>query len=503
MRLLARILGPMPFARLSATHTVCNFADSFFAVSLAGSLFFNVSVGAARPRVIAYLLVTLAPFLLLAPVVGPLIDRFARTEQASSRPRPCSGEGFCASSSRVTSRTCCSTRRCSASSSSTRPTPSRRARSCRGSSPTTAISSRRTRASPASPLLPACSAAPSRSGSSTRPTLRRCCGSRRCSTSPRPTSPCCIPADTTQPLPEPEVERVELRLSTVRAAAAAMGVLRGATGFLVFLVAFGLKRAAEPLWFFGAVAAASVAGSLLGTIVSPALRKRFSRTEPLFVFALVIAGVVSLVAALWSARAGDVAAVFAVALGANIGRQSFDSVLQRDAPDAAHGRAFAALRNALPADLGRRGAAGGRAAADPAPRARGPGLRLRADGCALRDVPQDRERHRRGRPGMPRPRRPTRARSVSIQREPLCGIGLGEVGVGAHGTGHRVEALLLRRPERRAFGRRTQIGGAAVRGDRIARVLEPEERGDLAEGAPFLAKGERLLVAPLFLVLLT
>ena len=36
MRLLARILGPMPFARLSATHTVCNFADSFFAVSLAG-----------------------------------------------------------------------------------------------------------------------------------------------------------------------------------------------------------------------------------------------------------------------------------------------------------------------------------------------------------------------------------------------------------------------------------------------------------------------------------
>ena len=73
-----------------------------------------------------------------------------------------------------------------------------------------------------------------------------------------------IPADTTQPLPEPEVERVELRVPTVRAAAAAMGVLRGATGFLVFLVAFGLKRDAEPLWFFGAVAAASVAGGFIG-----------------------------------------------------------------------------------------------------------------------------------------------------------------------------------------------------------------------------------------------
>ena len=33
--------------------------------------------------------------------------------------------------------------------------------------------------------------------------------------------------------------------------------------------------------------------------------------------------------------------MFAVALGANVGRQSFDSVLQRDAPDAARGRAFA------------------------------------------------------------------------------------------------------------------------------------------------------------------
>ena len=150
-----------------------------------------------------------------------------------------------------------------------------------------------------------------------------------------------IPADTAQPLPEPEVERVELRVPSVRAAAAAMGALRGATGFLVFLVAFGLKRDAEPLWFFGAVAAASVAGGFMGTIVSPVLRDRFRRTEPLFVVALAVAGAVSLVAAIWSVRVAEVAAVFAVALGANIARQSFDSVLQRDAPEAARGRAFA------------------------------------------------------------------------------------------------------------------------------------------------------------------
>ena len=67
-----------------------------------------------------------------------------------------------------------------------------------------------------------------------------------------------IPPSRADRLPDVGVERNELRSPRVHASAAAMGVLRGAIGFLVFLVAFGLKRDAEPLWFFGAVAAASV-----------------------------------------------------------------------------------------------------------------------------------------------------------------------------------------------------------------------------------------------------
>ena len=123
-----------------------------------------------------------------------------------------------------------------------------------------------------------------------------------------------------------------------------MGVLRGAIGFLVFLVAFGLKRDAEPLWFFGAVAAASVSGGLIGTIVSPALRQRLRRDEPLLVIALTVACVVCALAAILHSRPGEIAAVSGVALGANIGRQSFDSVLQRDAPDAARGPRFRGSR---------------------------------------------------------------------------------------------------------------------------------------------------------------
>jgi len=50
--------------------------DAVITVALAGSLFFSVPTGEARTRVALYLLITMAPFALLAPVLGPLLDRF-------------------------------------------------------------------------------------------------------------------------------------------------------------------------------------------------------------------------------------------------------------------------------------------------------------------------------------------------------------------------------------------------------------------------------------------
>ena len=43
------------------------------AVSLAGSLFFNLSIDAARPRIILYLAITMAPFAVVAPLIGPFV----------------------------------------------------------------------------------------------------------------------------------------------------------------------------------------------------------------------------------------------------------------------------------------------------------------------------------------------------------------------------------------------------------------------------------------------
>jgi hypothetical protein len=64
-----------PFGRLALTHVLMTAGDTLFAVSLAGSLFFSISPTAAKDKVLLYLLVTMGPFAVVAPALGPLIDR--------------------------------------------------------------------------------------------------------------------------------------------------------------------------------------------------------------------------------------------------------------------------------------------------------------------------------------------------------------------------------------------------------------------------------------------
>jgi MFS family permease len=49
--------------------------DAFVAVALAGTVFFNTSLHEARSQVVLYLVLTVAPFTLLAPFIGPMLDR--------------------------------------------------------------------------------------------------------------------------------------------------------------------------------------------------------------------------------------------------------------------------------------------------------------------------------------------------------------------------------------------------------------------------------------------
>lgn len=67
--------GESGLGRLIELHAVNTAGDALIAVALANTLFFSVPVGEARNRVALYLLITMAPFALMAPVVGPLLDR--------------------------------------------------------------------------------------------------------------------------------------------------------------------------------------------------------------------------------------------------------------------------------------------------------------------------------------------------------------------------------------------------------------------------------------------
>src|SRR5262245_24206550 len=68
--------GEAGMIRLLDLHAASIAGDTLVAVGLAGTIFFSVPAGEARGRVALYLLVTMLPFALLAPVVGPILDRF-------------------------------------------------------------------------------------------------------------------------------------------------------------------------------------------------------------------------------------------------------------------------------------------------------------------------------------------------------------------------------------------------------------------------------------------
>ncbi len=49
--------------------------DAFVTIALAGTLFFSTSLDQARGRIALTLIITMAPFAVLAPVIGPMLDR--------------------------------------------------------------------------------------------------------------------------------------------------------------------------------------------------------------------------------------------------------------------------------------------------------------------------------------------------------------------------------------------------------------------------------------------
>ena len=67
--------GESGLARLVELNAVQSAGDAALTLSLAGTIF-SIPTGEARGQVALFLLLTMAPFTVLAPLIGPLLDRF-------------------------------------------------------------------------------------------------------------------------------------------------------------------------------------------------------------------------------------------------------------------------------------------------------------------------------------------------------------------------------------------------------------------------------------------
>lgn len=64
-----------PFGRLALVHSLMSAGYTALTVGLAGTLFLSITPKAAEGRVLLYLLITIAPFAVVAPALSPLLDR--------------------------------------------------------------------------------------------------------------------------------------------------------------------------------------------------------------------------------------------------------------------------------------------------------------------------------------------------------------------------------------------------------------------------------------------
>src|SRR5687768_2201127 len=329
----------LPFARFARTHALLGAGDALVALALAGSLFFSISPDAARGRVAAYLAVTMAPFAVVAPLIGPFLDRREGGRRAmvigsaGVRAVVCMlmidhldslllfpeafallvlAKGYGVARAALVPRL------------------------VREASELVEANSKLSiitglagfaAAVPGIALLQlgaewVLALAAIVFGLATVAAVR-------------------VPRESIAPTaPATREERAELRAAGVLLAASSMAMLRALVGFLAFFLAFWLREDDAPSWWFGAALGASAVGALLGAAVAPALRRKVPE-ERILLGCTIGVSLGALVAARIGGRPAVAVLAAVVGLAASVGRLAFDSIVQRDAPDADQGRSFA------------------------------------------------------------------------------------------------------------------------------------------------------------------
>ena len=134
-------------------------------------------------------------------------------------------------------------------------------------------------------------------------------------------------------------EITELHGSGVRHAALSMMLLRGIVGFLFFHVAFWLRdERAGTAWFALALGLSSLA-TMLANAISPMLRRWISERTMMTVSLTVISVTGVFAGVFGGISAGIILIAVCNGMG-SIGRLAFESIIQREAPDANRARTF-------------------------------------------------------------------------------------------------------------------------------------------------------------------
>lgn len=143
------------------------------------------------------------------------------------------------------------------------------------------------------------------------------------------------------PEPPSEARTVERRGRIAELATAAAGTagLRAAHGFLLFLVAFALRRAGDPASWLGVLMVGGATGQLLGDLLAPHL-PRGIREEAIVLIALAAAGGAALFAFATFSLVTLTAFTLLAGTATRLGQLAFASLMQRSAPSSAHGRVF-------------------------------------------------------------------------------------------------------------------------------------------------------------------
>ncbi len=139
---------------------------------------------------------------------------------------------------------------------------------------------------------------------------------------------------------------LQMIVPEVTVALSAMTVLRGTFGFLTFFLAFELRAEHAATWWYGFILLTSGIGGLAGSMSVPTIR-RFLSEQQLIVSALALTAALGVLVALWGSIWAQPLLTLAVGYSSTAAKPAFDSIAQRYVPPAALGRAFARFETQL------------------------------------------------------------------------------------------------------------------------------------------------------------